>query len=392
MRAKGEGAFFQRSRDGAWVVEFIYEDEDGKRQKKTFTSKRQGVVAQKLAYFKMNLQAGRPVQRKGEVESTVYTYGADWLETVIKDNARPRSYESFKTILNKHVAPTDEKGLLLSAPYLGSVPLRKLTPMQVRTLLNHLKEKKGLSQATCGHVRTVLRSCLESALKDGLVDRNVAAMVRKPAVPDPVVRTFTEEQASAFLTAAADGPFELVYVIGMSLALRRNEILGLYWQNIDLKSRELHVIQSLNRIDKKLVVSTTTKTGVFKTLYINDAIIDAVERHRARQAALRLAAGASWIASDLVFTGQTGQPLEPVTLHRDFKRILRKAGLPDIPFKNATRHTCLSTMVNNGIGLKTVQEIAGHKSITTTAKFYVKTANAKHREAGEVMQRVLTAK
>jgi integrase len=90
--------------------------------------------------------------------------------------------------------------------------------------------------------------------------------------------------------------------------------------------------------------------------------------HRVRQIEARLAAGAAWRDQDLVFTNPVGGPIEPVLLHRDFQRVLRKAGLPTIKF-HALRHSAASLMLAQGVPLKTIQEILGHSSIAMTSAF-----------------------
>ena len=159
----------------------------------------------------------------------------DWLVRSLKPRAKARGFESFSTIVKLHIKPT-----------MGAVALDKLNPQHVQRLLNEKSAK--LSPQTVGNIKTVLRSALAQALKWGLVSRNSAALVDAPRIPRRQVVPFDAGQANRLLEAASGSRFEAVYELALKLGMRRGELLGLRWADVDLDGRTLRVSQSMQRV------------------------------------------------------------------------------------------------------------------------------------------------
>lgn len=184
------------------------------------------------------------------------------------------------------------------------------------------------------------------------------------------------------------------------MGLRKGEICGLSWDNLDLDGARLSVVNSLQRIrdrhategrktNLKIVETKTQKSQ--RTLPLPRYAVQALRTHRVRQMEARLAAGATWHDQGLVFTnpaGNLGGPVEPVLLGRDFRRLLKKAELPRIKF-HALRHSAASLMLAQGVPLKTIQEILGHSSIAVTSAFYAHLGDGLKRQAADAMDRAL---
>src|SRR5262249_34105736 len=159
----------------------------------------------------------------------------------------------------------------------------------------------------------------------------------------------------------------------LTLGLRRGEILGLRWRDVDLESRTLHVNQSIQRLltnaeegPKSELRATETKTdGSRRSIALPDSVVRALRLQRARQAQQRLAGGLRWNAShDLIFTNETGGPLEPKVLARDYKALLKKANLPATLRFHDLRHSAASLLLTQGIHPRAIMELLGHSSIT----------------------------
>ena len=207
----------------------------------------------------------------------------------MKAKAKPRSYESFSTIARLHIKPA-----------LGQIQLHKLAPQHIQRLLDD-KSKQGLSPQTVSNIRTVLRSALSQALKWNLVSRNSAALVNTPRIPHKKIEPLNPEHARKLLETAKGSRFQAIYTVALTLGLRRGEVLGLRWADVDLDGRALRVNQSMQRIatgssekGKRSELRTTeTKTdGSRRTIALPDSVVRGLKLHRVRQAEARLAAGA----------------------------------------------------------------------------------------------------
>src|SRR5262249_7127021 len=173
---------------------------------------------------------------------------------------------------------------------------------------------------------------------------------------------------------------------------RRGEMLGLYWDCIDLDGAQLTIVRQLQRIRGAGLQLTDTKTRKGRrTIPLPQYAVKALRAHRARQLEERLATGPEWQDNDLVFAGSTGGYANMTGLHMTFKRLLKKAGLPAVRFHDL-RHSAASLMLAQGVPLKVIQEILGHSSIAVTSGFYAHLGEQLKRDAADAMDRVFERK
>ena len=381
-RNAGEGSIFQRA-DGRWCGILSLGWENGRRKRKSYYGATAAEVQEQLLKGRSDHSRGLPVAIERQ---TVGEYLDHWLEHTLKAKAKARSYESFSTIARLHIKPA-----------IGQIQLHKLAPQHIQRLLDE-KSKQGLSPQTVTNMRTVIRSALGQALKWNLVSRNSAALVNAPRIPRKQIEPLNPEHARKLLEIAKGSRFQAIYTIALTLGLRRGEVLGLRWADVDLDGRALRVNQSMQRIatgshekGKRSELRTTeTKTdGSRRTIALPDSLVRALKLHRARQAELRLAAGTEWLDNDLVFTNATGQPIEPVVLHRDYKALLKKAELPTTLRFHDLRHSAASLLLAQGVHPRAIMELLGHSSITVTMNVYGHVMPAMMRDAADKMDSIL---
>lgn len=179
--------------------------------------------------------------------------------------------------------------------------------------------------------------------------------------------------------------------LALTLGLRHGEILGLRWSDVDFEERALRVNQALQRIGGKLQVTEVKTERSRRVVAIPESVIRALKARRAQQAQERLLAGLQWKDSDLAFTNPTGGPLEPITLHRDFKRLLQTAELPTETRFHDLRHTAASLLLAEGVHLRMIMELLGHSSISLTANTYTHVMPAAMRDVAEKMETILAS-
>lgn len=271
-------------------------------------------------------------------------------------------------------------------------------------------EAKGLAPDTQRHTRAVLRTALRKAEQEGLVTRNVAAIADGPRVSRPEGRTLTNAEADALLAAAAASPsrrpgspgrrseaferLEPAIVLGLYLGLRKGEILGLRWDDIDLDSPLplLNVRQQLVRRPNGLGLGLTEpKTPKSKrSVHLPDRVVAALRTQRARQGRDRLAMGSEWKDTwGLVFTTQTGTPVDPRNFNRVFSKIAMSAGLGHW-HPHELRHSTASLMLAEGVPLEVVSVVLGHASIRTTKDTYGHVLPNMLATAAQAMDRALS--
>ena len=274
-----------------------------------------------------------------------------------KPTVRPRTYESYHHIVNAHITPT-----------LGKTSLTKLAPSQVRNLLN-TKTAAGLSPRTVQYIRAVLRLALGQALRDGDVPRNVCDAVKAPKRERHEVQPLTLAQAKTFLAKITEHRDEALFMTAAVIGLRKGELLGLRWQDIDLDAGTLTVKMQAQRItgEKVLVPPKTDKSR--RSIDLPAFVVAALRRHRTRQLEERLPAGSRWHEQGLVFPSTIGTIADSANVTHAFHSALERAELPRQRFHDL-RHLAASLMLAQDVNPKVMQEILGHSQLSMTMDLY----------------------
>jgi len=377
-RNAGEGSVFQRN-DGRWCAQLDLGWQNGRRARKYIYGATAAKVQDALLKARADHAQGLPVALERQI---VGQFLQAWLEDSVKPSVRPLTYEQYR----QHVK-------LYLGPLLGHHRLAKLAPQHVRAFLNR-KLQDGLSPRTVQLSLVTLRKALGQAVKDGSLARNVAKLVDAPSQVYVERRTFSPPAARAFLDVALGEKLEALYTVAVTLGLRMGEAPGLRWQDVDLERRTLTINLTVERIgrgrDSKLMLVEPKTLRSRRTLSLPEIAAKALRAHKVRQLEMRLAAGPLWQDFGLVFTTGKATPVEPRNLYRDFRRILKRAGLPAIRFHDL-RHSAASLMLAQGIPLRSIQEILGHSSIALTANLYSHVGEQLKREAADAIDALLTA-
>jgi len=218
---------------------------------------------------------------------------------------------------------------------------------------------------------TVLRAALASAVRDEVIARNVAALVRVPVPRAKRSVLWTVEESRQFLESARrDGdPYYAAYVLMLVLALRRGEVLGLAWADVDLEQHGLHVGWQLQRIGGRLLRRETKTAASDAPLPLPDICRRALELRLIDRAAWAETAGDLWNESGLVLSTRLGMPVDPRNFHRAFKERAVKAGVP-VTTVHATRHACASLLVALDVHPRVAMQILRHSQIAVTMEVY----------------------
>jgi len=185
------------------------------------------------------------------------------------------------------------------------------------------------------------------------------------------MRPLSPEEARRLLEAARVDRLEALYVLGITTTMRRGELLGLTWSDVDLKNGTVSISRTLTRIDNgKRISLGEPKTKSRRTIYLTAHAMDVLKAHRKRQFQEMMTFANLWEDHGLVFTTQTGSPINPSNLRqRSFAPLLQKAGLPLVRFHDL-RHTCATSLLSQNTHPKFIQELLGHASIAITLDTY----------------------
>ncbi|MER6368248.1 site-specific integrase [Streptomyces mirabilis] len=366
----GAGSIWQR-KDGRFEARVYVPQPDGTRKRKTVYGSTWDECDEKRQELVRRDRQGIPTPSRSAKLSEWLPY---WLEEYIKPQRKRTTYVKYEM----HVR-------LYLVPLLGSRRLESLTTANVRQMISKVTEQA--SAATAKEAHRVLRTALTAACRDELISRNVVQLVPAPRVEPRELHPWSLDETLTFLEAARTDPLYPAFVLAVALGLRRGEILGLQWRDVDLDRRTLTVRTTLNRGGKELYLDTT-KNRRARVIPIPLMCVAPLRWQRLRQAARRDAIGADWHDSDHVFTTRSGRPIEPRNLYRSFLRIAASAGLPQVRLHD-TRHGCASLLFAAGVAPRTVMEILGHSQIAVTMNVYTHVSDDNRREAMGHMDRLL---
>ncbi len=242
------------------------------------------------------------------------------------------------------------------------------------------------SPRTIKDLRTVLRSALAAAMREELVEKNVAALVKLPKQRKRNVIPWTSDEARRFLESAAedDDPFYAAYVLVLVLGLRKGEVLGLTWDSVDLDAAELLVDHQLQRVRRELLYRETKTEASDASMPMPRIVRTALARRRDAQTADRIAADDAWVGREtgarFVFTGRYGTPVDPRTLNRRFTARCETAAVRHLTIHDA-RRTCATLLVDLDVHPRVIMRILRHADLSVTMEIYAKASSAATTEA-----------
>lgn len=250
-------------------------------------------------------------------------------------------------------------------PYMGKTALADITPQQIKDW--HTLLLKSVSNTTARYAHTVLKAALEAAVRESLLQTNVAKLVKPPARVKKQVNWLEWDHAEKVIEVTADHRYGLYFAIALSTGMARSEVLGLRWKDIDFEEKKIYIRQTYIKTNGGNYFQESAKTaGRLRTIDIGSKLIERLNTWQEQQAIEMEALG---YKTDLVLCTNTGQPVNPSNLHLYITRITEKHNLP--PFStHSLRHTHATRLLNLGEHPKVVSERLGHASIKITMDTY----------------------
>jgi len=290
--------------------------------------------------------------------------------------------------------------------FLGHKELQAIRKIDIENLVEYMEttgRKRGGTPGTGLGTRSIrltlgrLTAAFEMAMQEGKLARNVVKLVTPPAHTKSKPDTWSTEQVRRFLRLAAKDRLHAAWRLSL-YGLRRGEVLGLRWSDIDLTEKTLTVSQSRVLVDYKVRIEPPKSDNGERVLPMDDALVDALKALRKRQAADAEEAGSvyrhglaelHWYSAGdaYVVTDSLGMPVHPEWYSDEFGRKLRQAELPKIRLHDS-RHTTLSLMEKAGVPISIISKWAGHYDAAFTMKTYVHASDEDLKEGGKALAKL----
>jgi integrase len=292
-------------------------------------------------------------------KATLSEFLNKWLEEYALPNVAPRTWEVYEMIIRQHLKK-----------YLGNISLAGLRPEHLQKYYSE-RLTAGLSPMSVRHHHTLLHKALQTALEWGLLSRNVADAVKPPKVQPKEMQIWTADEISRFLETAKQTKYYALFHLDLFTGLRRSELLGLRWKDVEPILAQLSINRSLHHLKDGSYVFRQPKTAKGKrTIALTPASLSVLQDHYDKCKDIALKLGTKFNDDTLIFCHpENGQPIRPNTITRAWSIIAQKTGLKHIRLHDA-RHSHASLMLKLGVHPKIVQERLGHSSIQITLDTY----------------------
>jgi integrase len=307
----------------------------------------------------------------------------NWLDSA-RPNLGAKTWERYNELVECHLLPN-----------LGHLRLKKLQPLHIQNYytkaLTHGRRdgKGGLSARTVLHIHRLLRKALQQGVKWGMLIRNPCDAVEAPKPARPEMIAIDEKDTARLLNAAEGTPHRMPILLAVTTGLRRGELLGLKWEDVDFNNETLAVRRSLQQTRVGGLQFKTPKTGKSRVVSLPKVALAALRKHRAEQAELRLALGKGLDEQTLVFETPDGKPRKPSSLSDSFRYVVSRAGLK-LRFHDL-RHSHASQLLKSNTHPKIVSERLGHSTVGITLDTYSHILPGLQREAAEKVDAALGA-
>lgn len=389
-RSKGEGTIYYDERKEIWIYQISYQDENDIRQRKKFKAKVKREAMRKGKAFLEEIHQGlKPNGGKMTVEQWI----GEWLPTYVRPRIRPRTFEKYKSCMDTYILP----------PF-GDVPLEELTALDVQKHLNSLlengrKDGKGLSSSTVRAVRRYFCMCLDDAVDNGLITRNVVRSTKPAKLIKKDIVVLTKDELNRLIAIAREISHPYMRVMMPELirftahtGLRQGEVFALRWQDVDFEQGAIFVQHSLAHVVGRGAVMQAPKTkNSRRRVLLLAEDVDFLRKYRDWQQAYADELGDKYARRDLVFASTFGSPISPTNfLRRHFHPLLKKCGIKEGFTFHGLRHTHATLLLKQGVNPKIVQERLGHSSIKVTMDTYSHVLPDMQQQAVNALSKILT--
>lgn len=336
-------ASITKRKDGLWQGSVYVKNIDGTTIRKTVYGKTKKEVQQKLA--ELQEQSIKPI--------TLNQWINVWLKNYAPFIFKPTTLDSYKRFIKNHIQPA-----------LGNMYLSDIKPIHIQHLIAQ-KSKSGradnssggLSKRSLKYIHQILNNLFNQAIKEGFIFENPAHFVKVSYDYKTVENILSNSQLQKFLETAKTSRYYLIYLLELSTGMRRGEILGLKWKDIDFNKSTITIKREVVLVKGKPVVQESVKSkSSFRTLIIPQDILNTLKNLPK--------------TSEFIFVTSNNTIINPSNLRRDFKKIIKKAGLPSNIRFHDLRHTYATYLLEAGVNIKFIQQELGHSNPAFTLQRY----------------------
>lgn len=357
-----------------YYIILYYKDESGKYKQRWLSGYNKKSEAQKA------LPSLLAEYENGLYVDAEHVSLKEYLSIYANDYCKPNlSRNSYDKVI------TAEKKI---SPYIGNLKLQKIKPIHIQSMLNQWNTEGSLKASSIQTYLRVLHAALEQAIKWQMISNNPCSAVSGPKIQRRSLNILTNDQVHELLEEAKKTPIHPVIMLGLLCGMRRGEILGLQWSNVDLSEGRIFIEHALVKAGNEIIFKETKTSTGKRSIDISGKLIQYLKSLKIKQKEDILRIGSDYKHNDYVCKHEDGTPFRPDFIPFKFNEILTNAELPKLRFQDL-RHTHASMLLLAGENPKVIQERLGHSSIKVTLDTYSHLVPSMQKSAAERMESMI---
>jgi len=314
---------------------------------------------------------------------TVAQYFEQWLDQIKPPEIKQNTYRSYCGNMRNHIIPYFEQNKIL---------LQELTAIDLELYYksklqanSKLKSMEALSPVTIKHHHQNISKALTDAIRAGLITTNPASVARTPKAERYKAKYLNSKEVDSMLKLFSGNVIELPVTLCAVYGLRRSEVLGVKWYNVDFEMRTIRIAETLQQHTGGDYTDTPKTDSSYRTLPMTDTVYKLLQAHKKLQDERKQIMGNYYVQNDYVCTWANGKVITPNYLTKTFHSVISKSTLPQIRLHDL-RHSVASNLLDKGFSVVQVQEWLGHGSAATTLNFYAHADKRSKLEIASALQ------
>lgn len=302
----------------------------------------------------------------------------DWL-TLVSNDLAPNTVRGYK------------KNIEHASKCIGHIEVQSLTPAHIRKMYSYLgsnESKPTLSGTSLLYIHRTLHRAFSMAEENRIINQNPFRLVDAPKKSKYNYEFYDSEEVKKLIECIQDSKYYIPIILAVTRGMRRNEILGLRWQDVDFNKRKIYIRHSIYWENGKWSLGNTKSNDSSRTIPLSDKLIHDLKEQKRNQKKYMELFWSDYYKSDFICTHNDGTLIKPRGLSKAFADLLKKHNLKHIRFHDL-RHTAASLMLQEGIAMKVISDILGHSSISITADLYSHVLDDMKKEAANIMDKFI---
>lgn len=369
-----KGYIRKRGNKWSYTVDIGKDPRSGKRKQKTqsgFKTKKEAQAA--LAELVNSVEKGHYVEPSKKLFKD---FTLNYMETVYINRVKKSSYEMSLNVIQTHITP-----------WFGNVDINSIDHFLVHQFYSE-KLEEGYSSAYIQRMHELMRLILRVAFKWEVLQKDIASQLEPPRKTHKEMKVWTIKQVNEFLKFTKHSRYHPVFFLAAYTGMRKGEILGLTWDDVDFEERTISINKTLYKVKDGYLLQEPKTVNSIRTIYIDDDIIRVLKKQKVKQNLERLKFGGVYQEHNRVFAQETGDYVNPGGVNALFNRFIEQSEMPKIRFHDL-RHTHATILLQMGVNPKIVAERLGHSSVRTTLDTYSHVMPSMKKELSEQFSKAM---